>query len=293
VRPLAAACLTTLLVLAPCAARADDAGSAAALRARFDQLGDKLRYNQYRRPLHLVSRELADGVSGEIHAFVAQPFATTGAALGKAKAWCEILLLHLNTKACESSTVAGATVLNMRIGKKHDQPLGDAYRVDFAYRVVATTADYLQVTLLADKGPIGTHDYRIVLEAAPAADGRTMIRLAYSYAFGTAGGLAMQVYLGTTGRDKVGFSLAGKDSGGTPRFVGGMRGVVERNTMRYFLAIEAFLGALATAPASARLEKSLSDWFAAVDGYPRQLREIGREEYLVMKRKEYLRQAPG
>jgi len=147
--------------------------------------------------------------------------------------------------------------------------------------------------LIADKGPIGTHDYRIVLEAAPADDGRTMIRLAYSYAYGTAGGLAMQVYLGTTGRDKVGFSLAAKDSGGPPRLVDGMRGVAERNTMRYYLAIEAFLGALATVPPSARLEKSLSDWFAAVERYPRQLHEIGREEYLDMKRKEYLRQRPG
>jgi hypothetical protein len=285
--------MAALLALAPCMGRADDAGSAAVLRARFADLGDQFRYNQFRRPLHLVSQETHDGVSGEIHAFVAQPFATTGPALAKAAAWCDILLLHLNTKACESSTAAGATVLNMRIGKKHDQPAEEAYRVDFAYRVVASKADYLQVTLIADKGPIGTHDYRIVLEAAPAEDGRTMIRLAYSYAYGMAGGLAMQVYLGTTARDKVGFSLAARDSGGPPRLVGGMRGVVERNTMRYYLAIEAFVGALATTPQAARLEKSLNDWFAAVERYPRQLHEIGREEYLDMKRKEYLRQQPG
>jgi len=68
-----------------------------------------------------------------------------------------------------------------------------------------------------------------------------------------------------------------------------MRGVVERNTMRYYLAIEAFLGALSVPP-QARLEKRLRDWFAAAERYPRQLHEKERDEYLKMKRREYLRQ---
>jgi hypothetical protein len=68
-----------------------------------------------------------------------------------------------------------------------------------------------------------------------------------------------------------------------------MRGLVERNTMRYYLAVEAFLGAL-SAPPQARVEKSLSDWFAAIERYPRQLHELERGEYLDMKRREYSRQ---
>ena len=104
-----------------------------------------------------------------------------------------------------------------------------------------------------------------------------------------AGRLAMQAYLGTVGRDKVGFTVVGRQADGQPRYVGGMRGVVERNTMRYYLAIEAFLGAL-SAPPQARLEKRLRDWFAAVERYPRQLHEMEQDEYLAMKRKEYLRQ---
>jgi hypothetical protein len=279
-----------LLALAPGASRADDAGSAAALRARFADLGDKLRYNQFRRPLHLDSRETPDGVKGEIHAFVDHPFSTAGTALDKASAWCDILLLHLNTKSCRPSTEGPETLLHMRIGKKHDQPLDEAFRVDFVYRVAARTAAYLQVTLRAEQGPLGTHDYRIVLEAAPAEGGRTFIRLSYAYAYGVVSRLAMQAYLNTTGRDKVGFSLAGKESGGQPRYVGGMRGVVERNTMRYYLAIEAFLGALSAMP-PARQEKSMSDWFSAVERFPRQLHEMGRVEYLDMKRREYSRQA--
>ena len=42
--------------------------------------------------------------------------------------------------------------------------------------------------------------------------------------------------------------------------------------MRYYLAIDAYLGALAT-PAPARFEQSLERWFDATELYPRQLRE--------------------
>jgi hypothetical protein len=71
-----------------------------------------------------------------------------------------------------------------------------------------------------------------------------------------------------------------------------MRGVVERNTMRYFLAIEAHLGALSV-PAAGRMEKSLRDWFAGSERYPRQLHEMEQGAYLSMKRREHLRQQPG
>jgi hypothetical protein len=99
----------------------------------------------------------------------------------------------------------------------------------------------------------------------------------------------MQAYLATIGRNKVGFTVVSTQPDGRILHIGGMRGVVERNTMRYYLAIEAFLGAL-SAPPQARLEKRLHDWFAAIERYPRQLHELEQSEYLDMKRKEYLRQ---
>ena len=87
----------------------------------------------------------------------------------------------------------------------------------------------------------------------------------------------------------MGFTVAGTQPDGHPIHIGGMRGVVERNAMRYYLAIDAFLGALSGLP-QARLEKRLHDWFAATERYPRQLHELGQSQYLDMKRKEYLRQ---
>ena len=49
-------------------------------------------------------------------------------------------------------------------------------------------------------------------------------------------------------------------------------------------------GQVLSAPPNARIAKSLGDWFTATESYPRQLREMGRGEYLEMKRKEYARQ---
>ena len=61
----------------------------------------------------------------------------------------------------------------------------------------------------------------------------------------------MQGYLATGGRDKVGFSIVGKTASGAPQYLDGMRAVVERNTMRYYLAIDAYLGARQESPVAA------------------------------------------
>ena len=265
-----------------------DAKSAANLRARFGVLQDQLSHNQFQRPIYMDSGETSSSVTGDIYAVINTPFVTAGAALNGPTRWCDILMLHINTKYCRASSDGRGTVLQVNIGKKFDQPVDQAYRVDFVYRVAAETADYLKVMLTADAGPLSTRDYRVILEAVPLDNGATFIHLTYSYAYGFAGQLAMQAYLATIGRGKVGFTVVGRQSNGQPLHIGGMRGVVERNTMRYYLAIDAFLGAL-SAPPQARLEKSLRDWFAAIERYPRQLHELEQNEYLDMKRKEHLR----
>lgn len=99
----------------------------------------------------------------------------------------------------------------------------------------------------------------------------------------------MQGCLATTGRDKVGFSIIGRTAAGQPVYQGDMRGVAERNTMRYYLAVDAYLGAL-TLPVAARLDQRLNDWHSGVERYPRQLHELERADYLAMKHEEIQRQ---
>ena len=69
----------------------------------------------------------------------------------------------------------------------------------------------------------------------------------------------------------------------------GIRGALERNTMRYYLAIDAYLNALGS-PASMRFEQSLELWFADTERYSRQLREVSHDDYITMKRGQYRRQ---
>lgn len=269
------------------AAGADTSGGA--LRAQHGALQERLSHNQFQRPLAMDSNEGTDSVTGNIYALVDHPFVTVAATLNNPGHWCDILSLHLNTKYCRASKAGPGSVLNIKVGKKTDQLLSDAYRMDFAYRVAAQTANYLQVQLSAEEGPLSTSNYRIVLEAIPLANGQTFIHFSYSYAYGLMGRLAMQGYLGTSGRDKVGFTLSDPGAGGQLQHVGGLRGLVERNTMRYYLAIEAFLGAVSQ-PLPAQFEKRLHDWYAATERYPRQLYEMERGDYLDMKRREHHRQ---
>jgi hypothetical protein len=59
--------------------------------------------------------------------------------------------------------------------------------------------------------------------------------------------------------------------------------------MRYYLAIDAYLGALSTTP-RLQLQKRLQSWYVATEHYPLQLHEVSQTAYIDMKRSEYLRQ---
>jgi hypothetical protein len=267
-------------------ALAQDAGT---LRARYDGLREKLADSPFRRPLVLQSTQSSNDLTGEVYAIVEQPFATVAPALQGMNRWCDLLMLHLNVKHCSANGESPNEVLSLIVGRKFDQPLEDGYQIDFAYQMPAADSNYLRVQMTADTGPMSTRNYRLALEAVPLDATRSFVHMSYAYAYGTAARLAMQLYLATTGRDKVGFSITGKNQDGKPSYVDGVRGVVERNTMRYYLAIEAYLGA-ASAPPAEQQEKRLRDWFAATERYPVQLHEIERDDYLAMKRHELQRQ---
>ena len=259
------------------------AQDAAALRARHAALRDALASNAFQRPLVLESTESNGNLTGEVYAVIAQPYSVVGPAMQGTDHWCDILIVHLNVKRCTAHASGEQSVLSLAVGRKYDQPLADAYRVDFAYRVGASSADYLKVMLSAEAGPLGTKDYRIAIEATPIGEKTSFVHMSYSYGYGVAARLAMQGYLATIGRNKVGFTVVGRELDGAPVYIGNVRGLVERNTMRYYLAVEAYLGAYAL-PAAQQDEKRLNDWFSAVERYPRQLHEMEREEYLAMKR---------
>ena len=270
------------------AARAEDA-PADQLRARFSAAQARQVERLLDQPIYLQSTESGKQVQGDVHALINARFAQVRETLVRAEHWCSVLILHLNVQYCRASGPPGQEVLDVGLGRKFDEPLDDLHWLHFSYRVSRADEAYLQVVLNAPKGPLGTHDYRLVFEAAPSADAHTLVHLGFGYGHGIAARLAMQAYLATLARDKVGFSSSGTSSDGRQQLVGGLRGVNERNTMRYYLAIEAYLAVLALPPAQ-RLAQSLQNWFTATERYPRQLHEVDRPAYLGSKQRQLKRQ---
>lgn len=288
-RPALLACSMAAVgsVLAQVPSAQSDGSNAAALLAKHASLSQQLAQNPYKRPLFLQSAEGSETLSGDAYAVLDAPFSSVSNTFKSPNRWCDVLILHINTKYCRATADTSPSKIAVSVGKKTPQTLNDAFPLEFAYRVGASSPDYMAVLLNADKGPLSTSNYRIAMESVPLPDGKTFMHLRYSYSYGLAGRLAMQTYLATIGRGKVGFTQTTQSDKAV--YVGGMRGTVERNTMRYYLAIEAYLATLAQAPelqASARLQY----WFDATEGYSRQLREVDRKAYMSMKKAELQRQ---
>ena len=274
------------------------------LAARFEQLRRQGAVQLGQKPVFLQSTETPERLEGEVLALIDHPVQRVRAALVQAAVWCDILILHLNVKYCHATRQPGAEgavdTLKVGLGRKFDEPLSDVHWLDFRFRAGPSVAaagglpgaNLPAVELLAPEGPLGTRDIRITVQTAEAGNGRTLLQLRYAYAQGPAARWALQVYLGTVGRHKVGFSLLPEraDSpGGAPQPVTGVRGLLERNTVRYYLAVDAYLEALAL-PQAQQLERRLLEWFAATERHPRQLRELDWESYVQMKRLEVRRQ---
>lgn len=281
--------------------------SAETLADRFEQLQRQGAVQLGQRPVYLQSTEGRDRLEGEVIALVEHPAWRVRSALARAGIWCDILILHLNVKYCratrQSSLPGGVESLEVGLGRKYDEPLDSVHWLDFKFRNVsavtgtgATPSDSMDSTtgveLLAPEGPLDTRDIRINVRTADAGSGRTLLQLRYTYAQGPTARWAMQLYLGTLGRHKVGFSLVPlrtNQPAGPLEPVTGVRGLLERNTVRYYLAVDAYLDALALPP-TLQLERRLLDWFAATEQHPRQLRELDWETYVQMKRLEVRRQ---
>jgi hypothetical protein len=268
-RLLAGVGTACLLAFGSIAAHAD-AGS---LRSRYTELKPQLQSNSYGRQLYIDSAEGSNSLQGDVYAVLDHPFDEVKGALSDPNAWCDIMLLPFNTKACS----AQGNNLSVRIGRKYNQPVDQAYRIDFGFSNAAAGANYLETRLNAGQGPFGTRDYRIVAEAIPLDAGHTFMHMSYAYGFGGTGRFAMQAYLATAGASKTGFTT------------NGVRGAVERNAMRYYLAIDAYLDTM-DAPQAQRVDKRINQWFTSTERYPNQLHEMDRNTYVSMKRQEYERQ---
>ena len=289
---LVAIALATASVLLPSLVAAYDASDATSV-VRFvdpDPADSSARLATPRSPLRIGFHQDPSEVQGRVTAVVGWPLEDVVASLSSAEDWCDVLLLHLNVKYCRA--VGGADAgLRVALGRKTFQSLEDVHWLAFDLRVHRAGANGFDVELAADRGPFDTHAYRIRLRATPQGSDRSELQFEYSFRYGLPGKLAMNAFLATSGQGKVGFTTVPR-APGELQYVTGLRGAVERNVMRYFLAITAHLQAR-DLPLASRAERRFGLWFDATEQYARQLREMDRTDYLAMKRGELSRQLLG
>ena len=284
--------LAALLACAAGAAPAQEPpiGSLAALQARHLELQPQLRSSAFGEPLLMTSRDASDRVEGDVYAEVARPFAAVGVAFGSPVTVCELLILHLNVHACQPSPAGSAPALTISIGPKRARSPGPVYDVSYALHIDAGTLGYARAELSAAKGPLSTRDHRIFFEAVPIDGGRSFVHFGYGYGYGAVARMAMSVYLATAGRSKIGFTVLGQASDGQPIYIGGERASVERNVMRYYLALLAYSAVDAGTPRE-RMDARLRAWFDLTERHKAQLHELDLREYLKEKHDDLARAA--
>ena len=146
----------------------------------------------------------------------------------------------------------------------------------------------MRVLLASRKGSWGAKDYNVLIEAAPYGKS-TLVRFSSNYTASRLNTAATSTYLKTLARKKVGFSIVGQDDHCKPQYVRGMQAVVERNAVRSYLALQAYLET-AVVPPGNQFDARLKRWFELTELYSRQLHELSQEEYLRNKRKEHQNQ---
>lgn len=228
--------------------------------------------------------------TADIFGVVKHDFLQIKRILQKPENWCAFLPLHLNIKSCLVEKRADNTWLIVFAGRKYYQAPAESDRIDYKFILSPPTNAFLSISLSAKSGPAGTRDYLIQLQATPAATGSgTLIKVRSAYTSSTLSRMGTSIYLATLGKNKVGFSVTGLDDVGQPVYVGGKKGVIERNAMRYFLALTALFDSWHLSEAK-RQKARIQQWFKQTQTYARQLYEMPKEDYVAIKKKEFANQ---
>lgn len=255
------------------------------LLLKYHEIEADLLKNHFCIPIHVESFEEDNSLQGGAYGIIEYPFNDLRSMLQVPATWCDIALLHFNIKACTYRKLKNKWLLTFYSGRKFYQPPQDTYQLKYDYRIIEQQPEYLKISLTADHGPLKTKDYRIDLEAMPLEEESTFVHFSYAYSYGSLARMAMKGYFATLGRGKFGFSVVNTDSQGSPIYVSGTRGVIERNAVRYYFAIQAYMDTLKF-PKEKRFEKRVSQWYDLTDQHQKQLFEMSKEEYLKYKKQE-------
>ncbi|MEJ2179842.1 MAG: hypothetical protein P8Y28_05240 [Gammaproteobacteria bacterium] len=256
------------------------------LQSQYQSIKGSLESNQYGAPVFIQSDFQEDNASGEVFALIEHEFNEVAAGLSSADYWCDVVLLHINVKGCDVKfNDDSESNMTLYVGRRYFQTPDQAHEMQYRFNKVSSSPNYLHVNLTAGDGPLGTSDYLLTFEAIPFNESTSFIHFKYSYRYGFMAKLALDGYLATIGRHKVGFTITEYDDSNNPIFVKGLQGIVERNSMRYFLAIRSFLDT--STLRREQWDTRVQHWYRLARRFERQFIEVREKEYVETKRKEF------
>jgi hypothetical protein len=238
--------------------------------------------------LSIHTRNKGSRIWTEVYGTVHGKFTTVSQALLGSRGYCEFLPPLFNLKSCVSARVDGRDLIRFYVGSKHYTSMLRTILIVAELQRVSERPDYVHVRLASVDAASTKYGYRIDIEVVPFGDD-VLARVRTYYNPDRLTRIAVSTYLHTVGENKVGFTrvaVAGQDK---TAYVGGMSGVIERNTVRAFMAMQAYLDTV-DAPLAGRYSERLQRWFALTDRFRRQLHELGRREYISVKMRERLQQ---
>jgi len=190
--------------------------------------------------------------------------------------WCQAFFANVYVKSCYKNQRSLRLFYN---NNDRYQDLEAAFRFDYRIETQQLDPTRLYISLIAASGPLGSFDYQLNIEAQAANAGNSFIRLVYQARYGWLARSAVYVYLKTLGGGKVGFS---HDQDNKP--VEGLRGVLERNAMRYLLALSAYF---TNHESGKPYTVTLKNWHDYAQVFQDELQEIDWNAYQSLKTKEY------
>ena len=272
-----------LMLLMPMVVRADNGGQGL-LWSQYQTVKVN-KHNTLTKPVVLQSAEQDDRLRADVYSEVKHDFTKLTRALSAIENWCDFMPLNLNIKACVYQRQGQQQYITFYAGRKFYQTPDEAEPLRYHFSVAQLSEDYIRVVLRAEQGPFGTRDYHISVQAMPLGPALTLIHVHSAYTTSLWSRMGTGIYLSTLGRDKEGFTIEGYDANRQPRYVKGVQGIIERNTVRYYLALLALLETREL-PQGQQFEQRLSTWFDMTQAYQRQLYELDKDEYLSAKHRE-------
>jgi hypothetical protein len=238
-------------------------------------------------PIQVFSADREGVLEAKVYAVMHRDFSSLAEILSSPANWCELVPVVLNVKACTWQTGANTTQLTFYVGRKFYEPPEKAYELKYDFHLKVSREDYFHIVLVAEEGPLGTSDYLLEVEAIDIS-GKTFLAVRTSHRSSAISRFSTLGYLATLGRDKIGFTITGGVADNL-EYIRGIRGIVERNAVRYYLAFQAYLETQHLQP-NLRFAAAAELWYGLTEQFHDQLYEMDRATYLDIKRRERIQQ---